>query len=69
MISPPEGSREFLPGDHVRVIDGYFQSYKGVVESVDLIAQCAVVTIDVFGRPQPVELSFEDFERTPDEND
>ncbi len=65
MIAPQEGSSNFLPGDHVRVTDGYFQTYKGLVASVNLITQRAIVTIDVFGRPQPVELEFEHLEKLP----
>lgn len=66
MIATPDGSREFLPGDQVRILDGYFKSYKGIVSSVDLINQRAIVTIDVFGRPQPVELELVQFEKLTD---
>jgi transcription antitermination factor NusG len=69
MVSPSDGTREFVPGDHVRVTGGYFQSYQGVVESVDSMARCAVVTIDIFGRPHSAEVPFEQFERSSDRPD
>jgi len=66
MTATPKGSGEFSPGDTVQITDGYFQTYSGVVTSVDLVSRCAVVTVEVFGRPQPLDLRFDQFLKSPD---
>jgi transcriptional antiterminator NusG len=46
----------FKEGDRVRVKEGYFQNYEGDVSAVDERNGRITVMIDIFGRPNPVEL-------------
>jgi transcriptional antiterminator NusG len=45
-------------GDHVRVIDGPFTDFTGVVDEVNAERGKLKVMVSIFGRPTPVELDF-----------
>ena len=45
-------------GDKVQVIDGPFDSFSGVVEEVDSEGQKLKVSVSIFGKATPIELSF-----------
>ncbi len=49
-------------GDKVKVINGPLEGFVGDVLSVDAEAQKCRVTVEMFGRPTPVELGFEQIE-------
>ncbi|MFT5299337.1 MAG: transcriptional antiterminator NusG [Mariniblastus sp.] len=46
----------FAVGDRVRVKEGYFQNHEGEVSAVDERNGRITVMINIFGRPNPVEL-------------
>ncbi|HHX14413.1 MAG TPA: transcription termination/antitermination factor NusG [Clostridiales bacterium] len=46
------------PGDTIKVINGPFESFMGVVEEVNFDKQTMKVRISMFGRDTPVELEF-----------
>ena len=48
---------KFKVGDRVRVKEGYFQNYEGEVSTVDERNGRVTVMINIFGRPNPVELN------------
>ena len=47
---------KFKEGDRVRVKEGYFQNYEGDVSNIDERNGRVTVMINIFGRPNPVEL-------------
>ena len=57
-ISKPKPKYQFEEGDKVRVIDGPFNNFQGVVEEVKPDKEKLRVLITIFGRATPVELDF-----------
>ena len=48
----------FRIGDHVRVVDGPFSAFSGVVDEVNNERGKVKVMVSIFGRATPVELDF-----------
>jgi len=57
-VSRPKPRYSFEEGDEVRVVDGPFTNFQGVVEEIKPEKEKLRVSITVFGRPTPVELDF-----------
>ena len=51
-------------GDAVKVLEGPFATFNGVVEALDFDKSKVSVSVSIFGRATPVELNFEQVERS-----
>jgi len=62
-VDQPKPKVLFEPGEVVRVTDGPFNDFNGVVEEVNYEKSRMLVAVQIFGRSTPVELGFGQVEK------
>ena len=63
-IDMPRPKITYQPGEVVRVIDGPFNDFSGVVENVNYEKSKLSVAVQILGRPTPVDLNFNQVEKS-----
>ena len=56
--SAPTLKIDFEPGDNIKIVEGAFKNFDGVVDEVMADKGLLRVIVTIFGRPTPVELEY-----------
>lgn len=54
---------DFAVGDEINVIAGSFVGRTGIIQSIDYDKQTVTIEVEIFGRPTPTEISFNEIKK------